>query len=194
MAGKSYHFRLGLSVPGSLDGDVEVKVRSVDPILALRTAGPGAIAEFAALHAVSEADLEITEIRKTGTGQERRFYADGVYPEASGGGLWGDHVMAVDAEDAELQARFQMAFNLVGECAPADELGSLLSIMDDVRIEAVGEEPVTKEESLGLLRRLLEAHDSGRIDLAGMREEVFEVLAGVGVARLRLEEAAAPGA
>lgn len=90
----------------------------------------------------------------------RRYRVDGIYSDYPEGGTWSDHVEAIDEDDAEFAARFQMALNEQSSSNTAPTVGGVqkfLSLMADQNITCIELEPLTIDEAIALIRGLQNA-------------------------------------
>lgn len=127
----------------------------------------------------------IQEIRLDSKQPLMRYFVGGRYPSREGG-TWADHVFATTAEEAEFLARQIMAVNDYGGKENADEVrdDDFQLTMEEIDIDDLYPEPVTRDEALKALHHLYEScrRRAGKPDAKTMLV-TRELLEGAGLLR-----------
>lgn len=106
-------------------------------------------------------------------GDAFRHSVYGLYGDPREEGTWADWVHGVDRADAEFQAKWQMALNCGAE--PKEDFEQFLATMSDMEITDCAPEALTRDEAIGLLRRIVDPKGDRRAALAEARKKLAEV-------------------
>jgi len=141
------------------DASKQFAARHIDYDTACLVAG-----ESAYMDAVDKlaASYEVIAVAQTpGEGETPvRYAVQGNYSDYPEGGVFGDYVTAVSGEDAEFQAKFIMALNEQGAKDPlVKDWASFADVMDAIVIIDAEPEPISRDEAVDLLKKLLSLAD-----------------------------------